>query len=129
MSRIRSRDTSPEVAVRCALHRMGYRFRLHVHALPGCPDIVMPRLRLVIFVHGCYWHRHRNCRLAYSPKSNRAFWQKKFRGNVRRDAASSRALLRLGWHIAVIWECATLQPRLLESAIDAALSRGQKLTP
>lgn len=123
MSRIRPSDTLPEVAVRSALHRIGYRFRLHVSSLPGRPDIVMPRLRLVIFVHGCYWHRHRNCRLAYSPKSNRAFWQAKFRENVRRDAAKSRELTRLGWHVAVIWECATSQTKSLEIAIAAALSK------
>ena len=92
MSRIRSGDTAPERLVRSLLHRMGYRFRLHRKDLPGKPDIVLPRHQTVILVHGCYWHRHADCRLAYSPKSNMDFWQAKFRENVSRDLRQSQEL-------------------------------------
>lgn len=107
MSRIRGRDTKPEIAVRSLLHRMGYRFRLHRADLPGRPDIVLPKYRAVIFVHGCFWHRHTGCRFAYTPKSRRKFWQQKFQGNRRRDRRSTTALARLGWRVLVIWECET----------------------
>jgi DNA mismatch endonuclease, patch repair protein len=105
MSRIRSRDTQPEIAVRSLLHRMGYRFRLHVRDLPGVPDIVLPKYASVIFVHGCYWHRHQGCKYAYTPKSNRAFWSGKFEANVKRHKAVARELLALGWRVIVVWEC------------------------
>jgi DNA mismatch endonuclease (patch repair protein) len=105
MSRIRSTDTAPERIVRSALHRLGYRFRLHRKDLPGRPDVVLPRFKLAIFVHGCFWHRHPGCRFAYAPKSNRAFWNKKFRENMRRDREKLRALRAGGWRVVVIWEC------------------------
>src|SRR3954463_15983899 len=96
MSRIRSRDTKPEVLVRSLLHRLGLRFRLH-RPLPGRPDIVLPRHRTVVLVHGCFWHRHTSCRFAYTPKSNVQFWLAKFAGNVERDRKARRALHKLGW--------------------------------
>src|SRR5215475_14515568 len=92
MSRIRSKDTQPELAVRSLLHRMGYRFRLHVRTLPGCPDVVLPRLKTVVLVNGCFWHRHANCAFAYTPKSRKSFWMEKFRENVERDNKKSEAL-------------------------------------
>ena len=105
MSRIRDRDTKPEKVVRSALHRMGFRFRLHRRDLPGSPDIVLPKHGAVIFVHGCFWHRHARCRYAYTPKSRVEFWQRKFQQNVERDRRVQRELRRLGWKIIVVWEC------------------------
>jgi len=119
MSRIRSRDTKPELVVRRIAHRLGYRFRLHRKDLPGCPDIVFPRYRAVILVHGCFWHRHSGCQYAYTPKTHAEFWQQKFEGNVERDRRNELALQKLGWRVLVIWECETDDLRLLESRITA----------
>src|SRR4051812_25200282 len=113
MSRIRGKDTKPELLVRSELHRRGYRFRLHCRTLPGCPDLVLHKHRLAVFVHGCFWHRHQNCKFAYSPKSRRTFWAAKFCRNVERDAEVFRDLRRLGWRVAVIWECETRSGRML----------------
>ena len=110
MSRIRSRDTGPELLVRSALHRAGYRFRLHSKDLPGRPDIVLPKYHTVVFVHGCFWHRHKGCRFAYSPKSRVAFWNNKFRGNIERDRRTSTALRKLGWRVVTVWECQATSP-------------------
>ncbi len=107
MSRIRGRDTKPEILVRSILHRMGYRFRLHRSDLPGRPDIVLPRHRTAVFVHGCFWHRHSGCRYAYEPKSRKRFWQKKFLQNIGRDRSVQRELELLGWHVVIVWECET----------------------
>ena len=105
MSRIRGRDTKPELLVRSLLHRLGYRFRLHRRDLPGTPDIVLPKYQTVIFVHGCFWHRHPGCHYAYTPKSRVHFWKKKFAANVHRDAKTRRALEQAGWQVLVVWEC------------------------
>lgn len=105
MSRIRGKDTTPELVVRSALHRMGFRFRLHKKDLPGRPDIVLSRYRTAVFVHGCFWHRHPGCTKAYTPKSRVRFWQSKFDQNVKRDAAVRNQLERLGWNVVVVWEC------------------------
>lgn len=107
MSRIRSRDTKPEKLARSLLHRMGYRFRLHRKDLPGKPDIVLPRHQTAILVHGCYWHRHPDCRFAYTPKSNTRFWERKFQENIARDARQTRELTASGWRVLIIWECET----------------------
>lgn len=107
MSRIRSANTRPELAVRSLLHHMGYRFRLHRKDLPGSPDIVLPSRRTAILVHGCYWHRHKGCKFAYRPKSNRAFWESKFEENINRDKRKCRQLQELGWYVIVVWECET----------------------
>jgi DNA mismatch endonuclease (patch repair protein) len=125
MSRIRSRDTSPERVVRSLLHRLGYRFRLHRKDLPGSPDIVLSRYRVVIFVHGCFWHRHRNCRLAYKPKSRIEFWEKKFSDNVRRDTQAARKLRTLGWRIVTVWECQTRHLAKLQIRLSRLLSPPQ----
>lgn len=106
MSRIRGRNTRPEVVLRKALHRRGFRFRLNAKKLPGSPDIVLPRWKTVLFVHGCYWHRHPECRKATTPSSNVEFWTKKFRQNVERDARNIRDLQEAGWRVGVVWECA-----------------------
>ena len=107
MSRIRGKDTAPEVVVRSALHRLGYRFRLHGKRLPGRPDIVLPKHRVVVLVHGCFWHRHRGCKNCTTPTNNRAFWLRKLEGNVARDKVHARALRKLGWRVVVVWECET----------------------
>src|SRR3546814_11416036 len=105
MSRIRSSNTSPELALRRALHALGFRFRLHRKDLPGKPDIVLPRYRTVVFVHGCFWHRHAGCKVATTPKSNTGFWIEKFDRNVARDSRSRELLETQGWNVIIVWEC------------------------
>jgi DNA mismatch endonuclease (patch repair protein) len=121
MSRIRGRDTRPEVTVRSVLHRLGFRFRLHRRDLPGRPDIVLARHRTVVLVHGCFWHRHPRCRFAYSPKTNVHFWNQKFMANVRRDRWDRRRLRGLGWRVVVVWECQTAVRAALALRLGAAL--------
>lgn len=105
MSRIRGVNTKPEKILRSLLFREGFRFRLYNKELPGCPDIVLKRYRTVIFVHGCFWHRHSGCHYATEPASNKSFWQKKFAGNVVRDARNTALLLEMNWNVIIIWEC------------------------
>ena len=112
MGGIRGRDTRPELAVRRFLHAQGLRYRLHVRDLPGRPDIVLPRHRTVVFVHGCFWHRHYGCRFAYTPKSREEFWLTKLEGNVIRDERDQRRLGELGWRVFVVWECEITTDRL-----------------
>lgn len=107
MSSVKSRDTKPEVRVRSAAHQLGLRFRLHRKDLPGRPDLVFPRWRVVIFVHGCFWHQHSGCSRATIPQSNHEFWREKFRKNMERDAQNLRDLIELGWRPEIIWECET----------------------
>jgi DNA mismatch endonuclease (patch repair protein) len=109
MSRIKGKDTAPELVVRRALHAAGLRFRLHVTGLPGAPDIVLPRHRTVVLVHGCFWHRHPGCANARLPGTNRLFWRRKLTANVRRDAKVMRELHALGWRVMVVWECETIR--------------------
>ncbi len=106
MAAIRGKDTKPEMTVRKFLHRRGFRYRLHVKDLPGKPDIVIPKFRTVVFVHGCFWHRHKGCKNAVLPKTNPDFWEKKLKGNVKRDRKNLEALRNMGWRIVVVWECA-----------------------
>ena len=105
MSAIKSKNTKPEIKVRKVLHSMGYRFRLHRKDLPGSPDIVLPKYKTVIFVHGCFWHRHENCKYATTPKTRKEFWEKKFRENINRDNLNQANLSLKGWKIIIIWEC------------------------
>jgi DNA mismatch endonuclease (patch repair protein) len=105
MGRIRSGNTKPELAVRSLLHRMGYRFRLHRKDLPGKPDIILPKYKTVVFVHGCFWHRHMSCQYAYAPKSRVKFWEEKFKSNIERDNRNQAELEAIGWKVIVIWEC------------------------
>ena len=107
MSRIKSKDTKPEILVRSMLHRLGYRFRLHRKDLPGSPDIVLKKHKLVIFVHGCFWHRHTGCQYAYMPKSRIEFWERKFTQNIERDNLNRKCLEKKGWRVEYIWECET----------------------
>ena len=105
MSAIKSKNTKPEITVRKLLHSMGYRFRLHKKDLPGSPDIVLPKYKTVIFVHGCFWHRHQNCKYASNPKTRREFWEKKFKENIERDKKTQEKLKNLGWKTKIVWEC------------------------
>lgn len=107
MSHIRSSDTKPELIVRSMLHRMGYRFRLHRSDLSGKPDIVLPRYKTVVFVNGCFWHRHKGCKRCTTPSSNREYWQKKFERNTANDRIHQAKLKKEGWKVIVIWECET----------------------
>lgn len=111
MSRIRSKDTKPEIIVRSLVHRMGYRFRLHRKDLPGKPDLVLPRHDKVIFVHGCFWHMHRCRQGRVFPKTNAEFWQEKRTGNAERDRRNIRKLRHDGWQVLVIWECWIRDPK------------------
>ena len=119
MSGIRGKNTKPELALRQSLHALGFRFRLHVKGLPGKPDIVMPKYRAVIFVHGCFWHRHPECEHARMPKSRLDFWKPKLTANAERDARQRSELEDTGWTVVTVWEC--------EVRNDAALSRAVEL--
>jgi len=105
MSRIRGKDSQPELALRQVLHRLGLRYRLHDNRLPGKPDLVFPRHKAVVFVHGCFWHRHDGCKIATTPKSNTPFWVEKFGKNTARDKRNIEALQASGWSVYVAWEC------------------------
>ncbi|QXI26419.1 very short patch repair endonuclease [Pseudomonas vanderleydeniana] len=105
MSRIRSKDTRPELVLRKILHGLGLRYRLHSIRLPGKPDLIFPRYNVVVFVHGCFWHRHAECNIATTPKSNTPFWLEKFEKNVERDIRVRSQLENLGWRVFVVWEC------------------------
>ena len=107
MSAIKSKNTKPEIKVRKLLHSMGYRFRLHSKDLPGSPDFVLPKYKTVIFVHGCFWHRHENCKYASTPKTRKEFWNKKFTENKKRDSEIQEKIKILDWRSVVIWECET----------------------
>lgn len=117
MRRVGTRNTKPERAVRSLLHAMGLRFRLHRDDLPGTPDIVPPHHNLVVFVHGCFWHRHSGCRHATTPGSNIPFWTAKFERNVTRDRRNRSALKELGWRVAVVWECELRDTQRLRSRL------------
>jgi len=123
MSRIRGSDTGPEKTVRSLLHRMGYRFRLHRKDLPGKPGIVLPKYRALIFVHGCFWHRHPGCSFAYTPKTRVAFWTNKFRENVDRDRHNVARLRAAGWRVLVVWECETTDLTALAATLRSFLAR------
>lgn len=105
MSRVRATDSSAEIAVRRLAHGLGYRYRLHQRDLPGCPDLVFSSRRKLIFVHGCFWHRHKGCSLTRMPKSNEQFWRSKLEGNAQRDKRNERFLRNAGWGVMTIWEC------------------------
>lgn len=117
MRSIRKKDTRPELAVRRLVHKLGYRFRLHRRDLPGCPDLVLPRHRAVILVHGCFWHQHAGCKLARQPPSNREYWMPKLARNVERDRTTHALLTDLGWRVLVVWECEIGDPVTLEQAL------------
>jgi DNA mismatch endonuclease (patch repair protein) len=122
MSRIRPSDTGPERAVRDVLRSLGFRPQAHRRDLPGVPDLVLPRRKVALFVHGCFWHRHSQCQYAYSPKSNRAFWTAKFLANVQRDRQVRRQLTGLGWRPVVVWECELESVERLKARLRKALA-------
>lgn len=121
MSRIKDRNTKPELIVRSLIHRMGYRYRLHGKELPGRPDLVFTKKRKVIFVHGCFWHRHEGCRLARLPKSRLDFWRPKLEANAERDKEVERRLTELGWKVLTIWECEVRDEVVLTLRVRAFL--------
>ena len=112
MSRIRSKNTKPEIIVRNFLHSLGFRFRLTKPKLPGRPDIILKKYNTVVFVDGCFWHRHRGCRYAYNPKSRKSFWKKKFDDNIKRDLEVNKIYDELPWRILRIWECELTEKKL-----------------
>jgi len=123
MRRIKAKDTTPELVVRRLVHGMGFRYRLHVHALPGRPDLVFPRLKKIIQVHGCFWHQHTGCRQSHIPKSRIEYWRPKLTKTKRRDRKHGEALRQQGWDVLVIWECElkdeeVVSERLLEFLND-----------
>ncbi|WP_198039220.1 very short patch repair endonuclease [Paraburkholderia sp. SOS3] len=122
MAAVSNKDTLPEILVRRALHRLGYRFRLHRSDLPGTPDIVLPKYKLCIFVHGCFWHRHAGCKRASTPSTNVEFWKRKFEKNVNRDAATVDRLTKMGWRVEVIWTCQTSRSEDLMKVLNGCLS-------
>lgn len=118
MAGIRGKDTKPEMRLRLALHARGFRYRLHVKQLPGRPDLVFAKHLAVIFVHGCFWHRHTGCRYTTSPATRVEFWQAKFQENLRRDALVHEELMRAGLRIGLVWECALRRSEQVENAAD-----------
>ncbi len=121
MGKICAKNTKPEIIVRSLLHSLGYRFRIHSEKLPGHPDIVLPKYKTIIFVHGCFWHRHKKCKYAYTPKTRTEFWNKKFSGNIRRDREVQCELKQLGWRVLIIWECEISDKTKLTRRIRKAL--------
>ncbi|QRI64509.1 DNA mismatch endonuclease Vsr [Shinella sp. PSBB067] len=119
MAGIRGKDTKPELALRRALHARGFRFRLHSKAVHGRPDLVLPKYRAVVFVHGCFWHRHEGCRYTTTPSTRQEFWQGKFAANVARDAAVRGRLLEEGWRVATVWECALRKPDQIVASVNS----------
>lgn len=117
MASIGQRGTKPEMIVRRICHSLGFRYRLHVKTLPGSPDLVFPRLKKIVFVHGCFWHRHENCSRTTTPKTRTAFWEKKFADNVSRDERQIFELCTLGWQVLIIWECETKEQTALKEKL------------
>jgi len=128
MAAVSGKDTATELRVRSALHSLGYRFRLHVKHLPGTPDIILPRHRLCIFVHGCFWHQHPGCKRATLPASNSSFWETKFARNILRDTQVRKQLEASGWRVCVIWGCEVQKPDTLIKAINRCQIDTQKST-
>ncbi len=121
MGRVKGCDTKPELLVRSLIHRMGFRFRIHRRDLPGNPDIVLPRYKKVIFVHGCFWHQHQECSRSKRPTTNEAFWNKKLDGNLERDKQFQQELTSLGWKFLVIWQCETKVSDILAIKLERFL--------
>ncbi|HZZ80575.1 MAG TPA: very short patch repair endonuclease [Gemmataceae bacterium] len=126
MSRVRNKDTKPEMRVRQLVHALGYRYRLHVAGLPGRPDLVFRSQSKVIFVHGCFWHRHEGCPLCRMPKSRLRFWKPKLNANRERDAANQAKLIAMGWQYMIVWECDLRDMNRLTSRIKSFLKKGRQ---
>jgi DNA mismatch endonuclease (patch repair protein) len=114
MARVKATDRTPELTVRRLLHNLGYRYRLYRNNLPGKPDIVLPKHKSVIFVHGCFWHHHKGCKKSKLPESNADFWRKKILDNVARDKRTIRELRKIGWRVLILWECEVRSSKLQE---------------
>jgi DNA mismatch endonuclease (patch repair protein) len=125
MGKIKGRNTKPEMVVRSLCHTMGLRFRLHRKDLPGSPDLVFPKYRLCLFVHGCFWHRHPGCKYAYTPKTRLDFWLPKLQRNVERDREKEEALRDLGWRVEVVWECETKDLARLQDMLLKTFNNGE----
>ncbi len=123
MSRVGGRNTLPEILVRKMAHGMGFRFRLHGKGLPGKPDMVFASRKAVVFVHGCFWHRHEGCKYATSPKSRKKYWNEKFEANVERDRRTVAKLRRMGWRVMTVWACEIKRPATLERRLGRFLNR------
>lgn len=122
MAKVKAKNTKPEIVVRSITHRLGFRFRLHRKDLPGSPDLVFPKLNKIIFVHGCFWHRHPGCSRTTNPKTRADYWQAKFESNKRRDKIALKALRLGGWKCFVVWECETFDQQELKARLKALLS-------
>ena len=120
MAAVRGKDTKPELALRKALHARGFRYRLHGKGLPGRPDLVFPKYHAVCFIHGCFWHRHQDCRYATTPKTSVPFWETKFSATVTRDQRNHTTLLEAGWRVAIVWECSLRGKRLMATVSEIA---------
>ncbi|WP_183293698.1 very short patch repair endonuclease [Cupriavidus alkaliphilus] len=127
MAKVRSKNTKPELRTRSCLHRLGFRFRLHVANLTGKPDITLPRWQVAIFVHGCFWHRHKGCQYTTTPQTNSAFWEEKFKSNLERDRRVIADLVAQGWDVIVVWECQTKTEASLRMALEPLLKKRGKL--
>ncbi len=123
MGRVKGKNSKPELAVRSEAHALGFRFRLHRRKLPGTPDLVFPKLKKVIFVHGCFWHRHAGCPRTTTPKTRAKYWKEKFLQNVRRDRSSLTAIFDQGWEALVVWECETFDRDRLSKLLKRYLSK------
>jgi DNA mismatch endonuclease (patch repair protein) len=123
MSRVRNKDTNPEILVRSLLHRSGFRFRLYNTKLPGKPDIVLAKYKTAVFVHGCFWHRHVGCSDATTPKTRTGFWRKKFESNIERDQRAVAALRKLNWNVIVVWECELKNPDNLSEKLRREIKK------
>lgn len=123
MSRVRGKNTSPEIRVRKAAHALGFRFRLYRKDLPGKPDLVFPKYRVALFVHGCFWHRHPGCSKASMPKSRTDYWADKFATNVARDRRNAESLRAAGWRVEIVWECETKDAEALKAVLAERIAR------
>jgi DNA mismatch endonuclease (patch repair protein) len=121
MSRVKRENTKPERTLRSLLHKQGYRFRIHRRDLPGKPDVVLPKYKSVIFVHGCFWHRHPGCAKASLPSTNTDFWEKKFEKTITRDKENIIKLRQMGWRVIVVWECELKNPERVVEKLDILL--------
>ena len=127
MSAVRGTETQIERILRSQLHRKGFRFRKNVRVLPGCPDIVLPKYRCVVFVHGCFWHHHKNCKRSKLPATRRSFWEKKIAGNMNRDRRQVTRLRSEGWRVLIVWECQLRQAATQDKVVDRLVSKIQKV--
>ena len=123
MAQIKSRNTEPEIKVRRVARHLKIRFQMHRNDLPGSPDIVFPEYRLAVFVHGCFWHRHKRCPMASTPKTRFSFWHQKFLDNTMRDKKVTKQIKKAGWHMGVIWQCQTKTPEMIEARLLKLLGR------